>query len=200
MHVQLFLFIAAYFSLHQNCSYTLPWWKQHGNELVFNAEEATQGVLLTDPWWLSGSQMWEHVDRLQGMCFSSQPRRYLLLLPPVCFELKEAFPFQLGHLPWSCHAFSLLSLNEVCTIWTFPLLVDRICKYRDGFSGWIPHGFLLLARVWNQQSSHLMDVNRGTLLNTSPTPSFPPQFGSSSWDGFLGVCANVTTFYKDSSE
>lgn len=25
MNVQLFLFLAAYFSLHQNCSYTLPW-------------------------------------------------------------------------------------------------------------------------------------------------------------------------------
>jgi len=121
----------------------------------FKVEEATQGVLLADPWWTLGNQMWEHVGRLQGPCFGSQPVHYLLPPPPVCFQLKEALPFQLNHLPWSCHAFSLLFLNGVCTIWTFPLLVDGICKYRDGFSGWFSHNFLLLARVWNQQSSHL---------------------------------------------
>ena len=200
MNVQLFLFIAAYFSLHQNWSYTLPWWKQHRKELFFNAEEATQGVLLADPWWLLGNQMWEHVVRLWGPCFISQSLRHLLLLPLVCFQLKEALPFQLNHLPWSRHAFSLLSLNGVCTIWTFPLLVDRICKYRDGFSGWFPHDFLLLGRAWNRQNTHLLDVNWVALLSTSPAPSFPPRFVCLSWDGFLGVCANITTFYKNSSE
>lgn len=164
-----------------------------------DAEEATQGVLLADPWWLLGNHMWEHVDRLRRPCFSSQPLRYLLLLPPVCFQLKEVLPFWLNHLPCSRHAFSLLSVNGVCTIWTFPLLVDRICKYCDGFSCWFPHDFLLLGRAWNRQSSCLMDVNSVTLLSTSPAPTFPPQFVCLSWDCFPGVCANIT-FYKNSSE
>lgn len=81
------------------------------------------------------------VDRLWGPCFSLQPLCYLLLFPLVCFQLKEMLSFHLHHLPWSYHAFSLLSLNGACTIWTFPLLVDRICKYHGGFSGWFPHHF-----------------------------------------------------------
>lgn len=46
----------------------------------------------------------------------------------------------------------------------------------------------------------LMDVNWVTLLSTSPDPSFPPQFVSLSWAGFLSICANITTFYENSSE
>lgn len=131
-----------------------------------------------------------------GPCISSQPLCYLLLLPPVCFRLKEAFLFRLSHLPWLCHTFSLLSLNGVCTIWTFLLLVDRNCKYRDGFSCCFPRNFLLLARAWNRQSSRLWV----TLLSVSPAPSFPPWFVCLTWDGFLSICVNITTFHKNSSK
>lgn len=199
MDVPLFLFVAAYFSLHQNCSYALPRWKQHREEPFFDAGKSHPRCFAGWSWWLLGYQIWERADRLRGPCFSSQPLRYLLLPPLTCLQWKEAFPFRLSHLPLLRHAFSLLSLNGVCTIWTFPLLVDRICKYRDGFSGWFPHDFLLLTRVWNRQSSHLMDVNCAALLSTSPALSFPFQFGCSSCDGFLGICANIT-FYENSSE
>lgn len=59
MSVQLFPFIAAYFSLHQNCSCSLPWWKQHRKEPGLNAEETTYGVFLAVPWWPLDNQMWE---------------------------------------------------------------------------------------------------------------------------------------------
>lgn len=35
MNVQLFLFLAAYFSLHQNCSYTLLWWSSTERNFFF---------------------------------------------------------------------------------------------------------------------------------------------------------------------
>lgn len=122
MNVQLFLFLAACFSLHQNCSCTC-----HGEAaqkrtfFFYHVEEATQGVLLIDPCWFLDKEMWEVVGRFRGLCFSPQSLHYPLVLPPGCFQVKEALPFCPNHLPWSHPTFCLLSLNGVCTIWTFSL-------------------------------------------------------------------------------
>lgn len=132
MNVQLFLFLAAYFSLYQNCSYTLLWWSSTENNcfIFFTMLKKPPKVfcwLIPAGFWIrrcgrlwTGSEGCVSSHSLSTIhCFCSQVvfrwKRHFLVAPAIWFGLSTLL--------------SLLSLNGVCTIWTFSLWVDRIFKW-----------------------------------------------------------------------
>lgn len=82
--VFLFLFRALYFGLHQDCFYTVLWWKQPRSKPFFRNEEALEVFC-----WLYPSG--PHLARCGSMwagcknCLGPQPL-CLLLLPLLCFH------------------------------------------------------------------------------------------------------------------